>query len=219
MTRKTPHGPVRNKERTKLKLIASVGEVLRRHGYSALGVNKIAEISGVDKKLIYRYFGNVDNLIETYIKEKDYYVSLSDDVIEKELQKDKSHAKNILDNLLVNQFKSIFDSKELQQIMLLEINGSKMMQEMASIREELGRQIFELSDALFEPTDLDLRAKVAIDVAGIYYMILHSQSIGTTFCGLNINSHKDRARIIKTLKQTLSLYYREATKQKEHHER
>ncbi|QNL50624.1 TetR/AcrR family transcriptional regulator [Olivibacter sp. SDN3] len=214
MTRKIPQGPIRNKERTKLKLIAAVGKVLQTHGYTALGVNKIAAVAGLDKKLIYRYFGDVNTLIETYIREKDYYVSVSDDIIENELKQDKSYAKDIVENLLVNQFQEIFNSKELQQITLLEISGDKIMRNMVRLREELGRHIFKYADKLYAETGLDLRAKIAIDVAGIYYLILHSQTVGTTFCELNINSAKDRERIVRTLKQTLDLYYREAIKQK-----
>lgn len=215
MTRKIPDGPIRNKERTKLKLITAVGKILQDHDYTALGVNKIAEVAGVDKKLIYRYFGDVNTLIETYIKEKDYYVSVSDDVIEKKLKADNTYAKDIIENLLVNQFQKILNSKELQQITLLEISGDHIMRNMVRLREELGRHVFKSADELYAETSLDLRAKIAIDIAGIYYLILHSQTVGTTFCELNIKSKKDRERIVQTLKKTLDLYYKEAIQQKE----
>lgn len=45
-----------NKENTKRKLIYAVGEIFKTEGPSGLGVNKVARIAGVNKKLFYRYF-------------------------------------------------------------------------------------------------------------------------------------------------------------------
>ena len=46
----------KNKELTKRKLFAAVGEILKSEGYNGLGVNRVAKQAGVNKKLIYRYF-------------------------------------------------------------------------------------------------------------------------------------------------------------------
>ncbi len=47
----------RSKETTRLRLISAVGTLLARQGFNALGINAVAEEAGVDKVLIYRYFG------------------------------------------------------------------------------------------------------------------------------------------------------------------
>ncbi len=46
-------------------MIDAIGKIIREEGYLNLGVNKIAKVAGIHKKLIYRYFDNADNLIET----------------------------------------------------------------------------------------------------------------------------------------------------------
>lgn len=61
--RKAVSGPVRNKERTKAQLIKTVGKMIKTGGFQQLKVSKIAEVAGVDKKLIYEYFGSVDELV------------------------------------------------------------------------------------------------------------------------------------------------------------
>ncbi|RYF76746.1 MAG: TetR/AcrR family transcriptional regulator, partial [Cytophagaceae bacterium] len=52
-----PATPVRNKEKSKQRLLDAVGKLLKSKGYAALKVNDIAATAGLDKKLIYKYFG------------------------------------------------------------------------------------------------------------------------------------------------------------------
>ena len=54
----------RNRDETSARLLAAVGEVLARDGFAALGVNAVAKQAGVDKVLIYRYFGGLPELIQ-----------------------------------------------------------------------------------------------------------------------------------------------------------
>lgn len=43
-----------------------MGALLAREGFSALGVNAIAREAGVDKVLIYRYFGGIEGLLDAW---------------------------------------------------------------------------------------------------------------------------------------------------------
>ena len=56
----------RNREETSARLLAAVGEVLARDGFGALGVNAVAKQAGVDKVLIYRYFGGLPELLKAW---------------------------------------------------------------------------------------------------------------------------------------------------------
>jgi len=63
---------MRNKEKTKRKLIAALGTVVKREGLKNVGVNKVAEAAGVSKILIYRYFGGFNELLRVYQLEMDF---------------------------------------------------------------------------------------------------------------------------------------------------
>ena len=52
--------------RTEQRLVSAVGELLRESGVAALGVNAVAERAGVEKVLVYRYYGGLDGLMEAY---------------------------------------------------------------------------------------------------------------------------------------------------------
>jgi AcrR family transcriptional regulator len=56
----------RNREQTSARILAAVGEVLVRDGFGGIGVNAIAREAGVDKVLIYRYFGGLPELLEAW---------------------------------------------------------------------------------------------------------------------------------------------------------
>jgi AcrR family transcriptional regulator len=61
---------MKDKEQTKRKLIYAVGVIVKAKGFSAVSISKVAREAGVDRKLVYRYFGNMNNLTEAYISEK-----------------------------------------------------------------------------------------------------------------------------------------------------
>ena len=61
-----PPRPSRDREATKARLLAAVGVVLARDGFSALGVNAVAKEAGVDKVLLYRYFGGLPELLREW---------------------------------------------------------------------------------------------------------------------------------------------------------
>ena len=56
----------RDRAATEERILAAVGEVLAREGFRAVGVNAIARAAGVDKVLIYRYFGGLPELLRAW---------------------------------------------------------------------------------------------------------------------------------------------------------
>lgn len=210
--RKRPQGEIRDRERTKLKLLSAVGQIIRTEGYQGLGVNKIAQIAGVNKKLIYRYFDSVDNLVEKYVREKDYWVSFVDKInVADSFQKDFGQV--ALPNLLTQQLDFFFGADELQNIVLWEISKqSALMREIANAREELGSELFRFTDPLFKDTAVDLRGIVALQVAGIYYLVLHAKNNGSTFCEIDVNTAEGRERIKQAVVKISGWAFDEAKK-------
>jgi AcrR family transcriptional regulator len=70
----------RDRTATEAKILDAVGELLARDGYGALGVNAIAREAGVDKVLIYRYFGGLPELLRTYGERSDVWSTVEEAV-------------------------------------------------------------------------------------------------------------------------------------------
>jgi AcrR family transcriptional regulator len=77
-TREETDGRRLRRKRTEEKLITAVGALLRQGGVAALGVNAIAEHAGVEKVLVYRYFGGLDGLMEAYAACSDFWPTLEE---------------------------------------------------------------------------------------------------------------------------------------------
>lgn len=70
--KRTPRPPApepRNRDATRDRILAAVGTLLARDGFSGLGVNAVAREARVDKVLIYRYFGGIEALLDTWGRE------------------------------------------------------------------------------------------------------------------------------------------------------
>lgn len=63
----------RDRAATEAAILAAVGEVLARDGFGAFGVNAVARAAGVDKVLIYRYYGGLAELLTAFGEQGDFW--------------------------------------------------------------------------------------------------------------------------------------------------
>ena len=61
-----PPSRPRDRAATEERILAAVGEVLARDGLGGVGITAIAREAGVDKVLIYRYFGGMPELLRAW---------------------------------------------------------------------------------------------------------------------------------------------------------
>ncbi|NRF41767.1 TetR/AcrR family transcriptional regulator [Pedobacter foliorum] len=211
--RKRIAGAIRDKERTMLKLIAAVGEIIKSEGYTALGVNNIAKKAEVNKKLIYRYFdNNVNNLIETYVKTKDYWISLSGDMEKLMAESQIDNGRPMVKTILKTHLSFFYTEEEMQKIVIWETSEkNKLMKEVGLKREAFGEEVFKLLLPHFDKTDVDFRAIIALQVSGIIFMVLQAKASGNPFCGIDINNPADMDRILNSLDQLTDLLYDKAS--------
>ncbi|UKB78618.1 TetR/AcrR family transcriptional regulator [Chryseobacterium sp. MEBOG07] len=203
-SRKTASGPLREKARTMRILVAAVGTTLKKYSYPGLTVVNIAKEAGLNRKLIYAYFGSLDNLIETYLSEKDFW---------------KSGAKKMIksmDNLgipeihkvLQAQFDSLLKDKAQQKIIHWGLGEkNKVLRKISDQRERAGEAMLVILEKDFKNSPIDIRALLAVQIASIYYLSLHAKSYGTTFCGIDINKSEGKERISKAIQKTIETAY------------
>lgn len=204
MAKKIYQGEINDKEKSKQKLINAVGNVLETKGYAGLTATNIAKAAGLSRRLITMYFSSVDDLIEIYVRNKDYWTEASGNVSKVVEENQGRNTKIIIDYLLQNQLDYFYNSSEMQKLILWEISAkTKIMYEVCDDRERLGEKIFDLADQEFKNTDVDLRAVSGLLVAGIYYMVLHAKSTNTLFCGIDINTPEGMQRIKKAIRAML----------------
>jgi AcrR family transcriptional regulator len=210
----------RDKERTKIKLLEAVGLIIKTNGYSGLGVNKIANLAGVHKKQIYDFYGSVEQLIETYVRSKDYWVSFSDKVSDMVNQHKDNYGKELADFIMLNLLDYFYEQEETQKILLWQLSErSDTMYEVSESREKIGSSFFKITDPVFEGTDINIRATSAILIAGIYHLVLHAKSNDSLFCEIDINTPEGMGQIKKQLSRIIAETYAGAERQKQEKQR
>ncbi|MFN0253934.1 TetR/AcrR family transcriptional regulator [Pedobacter ureilyticus] len=194
MERKAPAGNVRNKERSKKKFLDAVGKILKTKGYAALKVNDIAATAGVDKKMIYTYFGGMDGLMDEYIRSQDYWSNVSDDNLPKEIT---DGGKTIAKEMLISQFDHVFKNKELQKLLLWRLSEErKSLRKLTDNQEMNGEALFSaVADRHFDQNSKKFRAIMAIMISGLYYLDIYSTVNGSVFCGLDMKTDEGRNEV------------------------
>lgn len=184
----------RNKNKSKQQFLDAVGTILRTKGYTALKVNNIATTAGLDKKLIYKYFGSTEQLIDEYIHSQDFWSNVTGDQVPKDI---KDGGKEFLKHMLLAQFEFVSQNKSLQKVLLWSISEErKSLQKLIDDQEAVGEVLLKgISDPHFGDKATDNRAILAILVAGLYYLNLFSEINGSHFCGIDLKTEEGRSKI------------------------
>ena len=192
--KESPGIKTRDREATCRRLTAAVGSLLSRKGFTGVGVNSLAREAGLDKKLIYRYFGGLNGVIEAFGKEGDFWPSAL------ELaggDAEKFQALSLEKRLGV--FSREFIRALRRRPMTLKIMAWEMVVSNELTRElELVRErgILDFVERFFadEKDALALRSGMMLTGAAISYLLIRSEHIDV-YGGLRLDSEEGWAQI------------------------
>jgi AcrR family transcriptional regulator len=181
---------------TKQRILEAVGTVLAQNGFSGFGVNAVARAAGVDKVLIYRYFGGLSELLRVYAKQGNFWPTIREQVGHDLRKIASTSLTKLAKTLLVGHLHSLRQRPQTQEIMRWELHErNELTDELARVREQQGVEIFELLPPLDRKTKaLDLAAITAIIHAGITYLVLRAKT-ADVYLGVNLQSEDGWKRI------------------------
>jgi len=188
----------RDREATQARLIEAVGSLLAREGFKGLGVNAVAREAGVDKVLIYRYFGGLPELIVAFGREGNFWPSI------KELAGGDVEAYSrlpVIEQLsqLSRNFMNAIRTRPItQEILAWEmIERNELTAELETIRENTMMNFF---DMFFPATDkgTDVAAIGAIIGAGVSYLVCRGRQI-SIYNGVDLQSEAGWQRLEKAI--------------------
>lgn len=198
MEQKKEVKPLRDKEKSKQKFLDAVEKILHTKGFSGLKVNDIARTAGLDKKLMYTYFGSRDQLIDEYIRSQDFWSNVKAESAGPIID---DGGKTLSKMMLISQFDYVFKNKEFQKILLWGLlENRKSLKKLADDREENGAMLFEsITDPYFKENAKRYRAIIALLISGIYYLDIYATTNDCTFCGLDLKTEEGRSEIENAL--------------------
>lgn len=202
----------RNKAKTIELFREAAKRILSRGGVKALGINSLQKEAGKSKSLIYSYFGGITGVLRDALDTNDVWLSYYNKIRDIISQPHEDHGRSLAETLLKEHLDRFFQDSLAQEISLLELSskGDTMLKELSESREYLGNKLFNISDKHFSNGNVSIRMVFALLIGGINYMVLHANSNGSTFCGVDIHTQEDLELMNKTLEQIVAWAYEHA---------
>jgi AcrR family transcriptional regulator len=181
---------IRNRANTEAKIIKAATELLANEGFQALGINKIAAAAGVDKKLIYSYFGGMEGVIEHIANDLKLWFG------SEPKPKEFINYAEMTSELLGQYLKTLREEKMLRHILLWELSDNsdslKTLEQSRSIM--FGKWFMQMKGELESPSEVDAPAINAILLAAMHYLTIRADTLGR-FAGLDLKTEADWQRV------------------------
>ena len=197
---------MRDRSKTKEKILDAVGTLLAKNGFSKLGINTIAREAGVDKVLIYRYFGGLPQLLRHFASHGRFWPSIAELLGDKRASLTDLAEASIA--IMQGYLKSIRQRPVTQEIMRWELHErNELTDELARHREQQGLELLALIDAPAKKarTTGDFNACAAIIHAGLSYLVLRAKT-ADTYIGVDLTSDEGWQRIHDGIAELVGAY-------------
>jgi AcrR family transcriptional regulator len=187
----------RDKEETKMRIVAAVGRQLAKAGFRDLGVNSIAKEAGVDKVLIYRYFGGLPELLTAYAHEGDYWPTAAELIGDPNTVKAESVA-DWLVHILTQVQMAIRKRPITLEILRWEIvDHNELTHQFAKLRTQVAIECINfINQQCPFPPELDVLALSTFILSGITYITLRTDT-NPSYLGIDFNTEVGWERINK----------------------
>jgi AcrR family transcriptional regulator len=196
----------KNSQQTRKKIITAVGKLLSRSGFRNLGINAVAREAGIDKVLIYRYFGGMRDLLRAYAEEGDFWPTAEELLAGFGGQLPRNNAE-LAAKLLIEFGRALRRRPITQEIMRWELlERNELTDALAYYREEQGMKLISMVE---KSHGLDLQALASLLSAGETYLILRAKT-ASVYNGLRLGRDDDWKRIEKSITHLVELAFASA---------
>jgi AcrR family transcriptional regulator len=172
----------RNRTETEARILAAARRIIAREGFRGLGIVAVAAEAGCDKKLVTRYFGDLEGLITALGGEVGFWLGAAEGA------KPEGSYADRLATLLEAYAASLRADPVLQQALAWELVApSPAMGALDAARSRaVGAWMAEARGDARPPAGVDAPAVNAVLLAALHYLTLRETSLGR-FAGLELD--------------------------------
>jgi len=178
-------------------ILRAVGTLIARDGFMALGINAIAREAGVDKVLIYRYFGGMPELLRAFGESEEFWPQASEMLGEDiEALMSMSLAESVA-LVLINFARALKRRPLTLEIMAWEmVEQNELTEVLRKVREDVAIRVFNEFGAKL--VDADVAALTTLLSAAVSYLLLRSRDT-EVYNTVDIRSDKGWERIERAI--------------------
>lgn len=164
----------RNRQMTMERILRAMGDVMAERGTDKAGINAVADRAGVNKVLIYRYFGGWNGLLEAYVQ-RGFFLSMFnekflDSVPNNLAPEARSKAWSEYTIQFMREFRSRKSSQELIRWEMSN-GGTELARRLADFRDQ---SYSSMVSKLAPYADFDPTAITSLMVAAVTHIVLTS---------------------------------------------
>lgn len=191
----------RDREGTEQALRDAVGKLLGERGVSALSASQIAAEVGVDKALIYRYFGSFEQLIKSYAESHSYWPTVDEIVPDRGALLALPFAERF--SLILRRYMRALRGRPATiAVLAAELTDRVALPpELLGRREEFGLALMQLAGN--PPAGFDVAATATLLTGSIHYLLVRSTQI-QLFNGIGLHTDEGWDRLEKALDAMVS---------------
>ena len=177
---RSPAAPRRDRQATERRILKALGRLLAKRGFAEVGVNAVAAAAGVDKVLIYRYFGGLPALLAAYGASVDFWPTVEE--VLGEAGDAGVGARAPLDMVMAAMLGRFIDAMR-QRPMTIEIlawetvSRNELTAALEERRERWGEAIERRLRERFEVEDFDVPALTIVFTAASQYLLVRAREI------------------------------------------
>lgn len=192
----------RDKNKTKERILAALGRVLAEKGFLNVGINAVASESGVDKVLIYRYFGGLPQLLQAFGLSGEFWPTFEEIAgFDLEALKAKAPAERVA-IMICNFARALRRRPITQEILAWEtVEQNELTAILEKVREDLSirrHRFFEEIGYDIHAIDADVAAITALLGAAINYLVVRARKVNV-FNTVEINSDEGWQRLERAI--------------------
>jgi AcrR family transcriptional regulator len=183
---------VRDREQTRERILDAAVRILARKGFSALGVNAVAQEAGVDKVLIYRYFGGLPALVTALGERPGFWPRPAPGLASGSFAAWAKEA-------LLGVYRGLRERPLTQEVARWElVERNPLTERLAALREAAGLEDLARLPERERLGELDVPALAALLSAGLTYLALRGKT-APAFLGVSLRDEAGAARVERAL--------------------
>lgn len=198
----------RDRDTTEISLIQAVESVILEEGFSGIGVNALARRAGVDKVLIYRYFGGLAGLLTAYAEAGDFWWRVDDLLAEPLPDPDRPDALPACLARVFERHVAFLRSHPVTlEVIAWEMSArNELTAALESVREDRSLAVMRGLALRFDVAESDFQAQVAplfaLLGAAANYLAARGRHL-SRFNGLDLQSEAGWAQLCKSAEHML----------------
>ena len=191
----------RDRQLTTARILAAAESLITRGGVGAVGINAVAEAAGVDKVLIYRYFGGRAQLLRALARERRLWPEIE---IFAPADGETPALADDLTTILIAHARALRAHPLARRAAAWQlVERDELARDAAAARDAHVRAIATALRARHRiPPFVDLEAMIALLWAGVTHLAMHGGA-GAPFAGLDLRREEDWSRAERALSRTI----------------